>query len=142
MKSGLSKKLSQKQFKIEAPEARDIGAWRIRLSKYDRFEADRHCLLRVSHSGKSGYLIGLGHEKGDGVAQMDFDVREQLGVGSPGTTSELKIELITGWRKVLWYTSHRDPYVYVPAYVGLWSLFLGFAGSILGLVSVVIAFCE
>jgi hypothetical protein len=125
----------QKQFNIQAPEPRDIGAWRIRLSKSDRLYADRHCLLRVSHSKKSGYFIGLGHEKGVGVAQMDFDVREHLGIGPIESTSDLKIELITGLQSICWYTGHRDPHVYVPAYVGLCSLALGFVGLMAGVVS-------
>ncbi|MEY8120811.1 hypothetical protein AB9F26_21720 [Falsihalocynthiibacter sp. BN13B15] len=125
----------QKPFTVLGSEERDIGAWRIRLSKPDRLDADRHCLLRVSHLGKSGYFIGLGHQDGDGVAKMDFDVREHLGIGSKESKSVLKIEIITGWRSIYWYLRHRDPHVYVPAYVGLWSLALGFVGIIMGVFS-------
>jgi hypothetical protein len=126
----------EKQFTIMTSEKRDIGAWRIRLSKSDRLNADRHCLLRVSHSGKSGYFIGLGHQNGDGVAKMDFDVREHLGILSMESPSYLKIELITGWRSICWYLRHRDPHVYVPAYVGLWSLALGVVGIMAGVFSI------
>ncbi len=132
--------LEQKKFNIRAPEARDIGAWRIRLSKANRLGADRHCLLRVTHAGRSGYFIGLGHELGDEVVQMDYDVREHLGVGSIGSSSVLKIELIKGWRRVFWYACHRDPYVYVPAYIGLLSLTLGMVGTLMGVFSLLYAF--
>jgi hypothetical protein len=135
MKFNKPHKSLQKRFIIKPPEVRDIGAWRIRLSKSDRLKADRHCLLRVSHSGNSGYFIGLGHLKANGVAQMDLDVREHLGISSKEDEADLKIELITGWRSICWYMRHRDPHVYVPAYVGVCSLALGLVGFITGVFS-------
>lgn len=131
-----------KTFKIEGPENRDIGTWRIRLSKTDRLGADRHCLLRITHADQTGYFIGLGHEKGNGIAQMDFDVREHLGINGKGVSVSLEVELIKGWRGIIWYLKHRDPYIYVPAYVGVLSLAMGLIGVGFGAISLIIAFCE
>lgn len=91
-----SKSKISKEFKIEGPIDRDIGTWRIRLSKPDRLGADRHCLLRVTHAGRTGYFIGLGHDKGDGIAQMDFDVRDHLGINGKGSCANLEVERIEG----------------------------------------------
>lgn len=136
-----SGKKIMKEFNIAAPESRDIGAWRIRLSKSNRMEADRHCLLRVSHSGQTGYFVGLGHEKGEKIAQMDYDVREHLGISSKVTSASLEIELIKGWKSIFWYLMHRDPYIYVPAYIGVISLAMGFIGIAMGVISLIFTIC-
>lgn len=130
-----------KTFKIEGPENRDIGTWRIRLSKTDRLGADRHCLLRITHADQTGYFIGLGHDKGNGIAQMDFDVREHLGISGKSVSVSLEVELIKGWRGIIWYLKHRDPYIYVPAYVGVLSLAMGLIGVGFGAIPLIIALC-
>lgn len=135
MKLGYGRRSLTSDFKICSPETADIGRWRVRLSKKNRFDAGRHCLLKISHGDKSGYFVGLGHNKGDAVAQMDLDLREHLGVSGTGDEVELKIELINGWRSICWYLRHRDPYVYVPAWVGFWSLILGVFGLAIGILS-------
>lgn len=123
-----------KRFTLGAPPAADIGRWRIRLAKADRLGARRHSLLKVSHGNKSGYFVGLGHEDGAGIVQVDYDVREHLGMGGKGSNADLKIELVTGWRSLCWYLQHRDPYIYVPAWLAAWSLSLGLVSILLGII--------
>ncbi|MGP3725632.1 hypothetical protein [Cereibacter sphaeroides] len=88
----------------------------------------------MTHKEYSGYFVGLGHNDGNGIVQADYDVREHLGLGDKGSQVDLKIELVTGWRNLCWYLGHRDPYIYVPAWVGAWSLILGAVSILLGLV--------
>lgn len=130
-----------KNFFIEPPENWDIGTWRICLSKPDRLGADRQCLLRVTHAEQTGYFIGLGHKKGDGIVQMDFDVREHLGINNKDDLISLEISLVKRWRSIFWYIKHRDPYIFVPAYVAVLSLALGFVGVAMGAISLFFAFC-
>lgn len=125
---------SSGDFVIRKPPDADVGRWRIRFSRSDRLGADRHTLLKVTHNGRSGYFVGLGHEEGNGVVLADYDVREHLGLGKVNSNVRLDVELVTGWRVLCWYLQHRDPYVYVPAWVGAWSLIIGMIGVVLGLV--------
>jgi hypothetical protein len=90
--------------------------------------------LKVTHNGRSGYFVGLRHEEGNGVVLADYDVREHFGLGKVNSNVRLDVELVTGWRSLCWYLQHRDPYVYVPAWVGAWSLIIGMIGVALGLV--------
>lgn len=123
-----------KVFNIRNANRCDVGHWRVRLSKADRLGADRHCLLRITHAGKTGYFVGLGHNFDGDVAQIDYDVREHLGIHAK-EKAELTIELVTGLGSLCWYLKHRDPYIYVPAYVGVASVVLGAMGLLLALFS-------
>ena len=123
-----------KEFTVNAAPEGDVGRWRIRISEKDLCQVRRHTLVKVTSGKRSGYFVRLGHEKGNDIVQADFDVREHLGLGNVNSVVTLEVEVITGWRKLCWYLQHRDPYVYVPAWVGLWSLVLGGAGILLGVI--------
>jgi hypothetical protein len=128
----MKKKLGK--FTLKPPPSADVGRWRIRFSKSDRLGSQRHTLLKVTHGKLSGYFVGLGHEEGNGVVLADYDVRDHLALGKYDSVCELEVQVITGCKSLRWYLGHRDPYVYVPARIAAWSLMLGGAGIVLGLI--------
>lgn len=123
------------EFQVEKLPLGDAGKWRVRLSKRNRCGRERHCLVRVSHESNRGYFVALGlqNQKGD-IIQMDFDAREILDIprskGTNGTSANLEIKVLKriSWGAFCWYVCHRDPNVYIPAYVCVASLILGLLG--------------
>lgn len=134
-----------KTFEIQRTPKRDVGKWRIRLSRKNRFGSERHCLLRVSHGSNCGTFIALGLEdSNDDVAQMDFDVRNHLGIDikKNGPHAELTIARVgAGLGALCWYLEHRDPNVRVPARAWAISVVLGILGLVSGIAGIVIALC-
>ncbi|AMJ61064.1 hypothetical protein [Bosea sp. PAMC 26642] len=67
---------------------------------------------------------------------LDYEVRTELGV-SKGQKIELVIERAGLAGKLRWYFGNADPAIHIPAWIAVWSMFLGIAGIAIGLFALV-----
>ncbi|SEN29220.1 hypothetical protein SAMN04488103_104118 [Gemmobacter aquatilis] len=115
----------------------EVGRWRARLAESARQGQKRHKLLKLTTmGGKKTYVIGLGHELGQDIVQIDYDVRQELGELLVGERVSLKVEPANWFEANRWYLCHRDPYVWIPARLSAISLFVGIIGLLLAVYSI------
>ncbi|AMJ60954.1 hypothetical protein [Bosea sp. PAMC 26642] len=120
-------------FEVGQAQEGDIGRRRVRVHYKKRSGSSRHgIVVLTAASGKSVLASVLGHELDQNLILMDYDVRAELGV-SKGQKIELIIERAGLLGKLRWYLGNADPAVHIPAWIAIWSLFLGIAGIAIGL---------
>lgn len=114
---------------------RDWGRQLVRLNCKHRIGIARYGIAKITNTenGMSVLCIVLGHKTKNAI-YMAYDIRKELELKKNG---ELDFELEpVGWfGRLRWYVKSPDPAVYIPAWLAVWSVILGAAGLILGIVS-------
>lgn len=123
------------QFTVVAAPLQDIGKDRVRLHWTRRLGERRFVILKLEHGGKRTLVSALGHEQSKDVIKMDIDLREKLGL-APNDKANISVSLASWHQRLCWYLNATDPAVRIPAWIGIWSVVLGFSSLVLGLVSI------
>lgn len=113
--------------------ARDI----VRVHKRHRGGISRHDVVKLSANGESTHVTLLGSESEDEI-EMDLDTRLALGV-MYGNSYSFTIDRAGKLGQLRWYLHSDSPAVWIPAWLALWSVVLGAAGAILGLIAIAMA---
>lgn len=114
---------------LEVKSAEDwdyLKGW-VRINYHDRKGLSRHRVCRISRDEKVTRRAVLG-TKSQGIIQMDFDTREELGV-KIGNKYEFAIQPLARWQLSEWQQhlwNHPDTGVRMGYRVGLISFLLGF----------------
>ncbi|MCT8989528.1 hypothetical protein NYR54_04345 [Chelativorans sp. SCAU2101] len=129
-----AKTLTWRVVKARVPDtARDV----IRLHKKHRGTIGRHDVVKLSANGNSCHVSVLGTEEED-VIEMDLDTRLDLGV-MHDQTYEFSLTRAGVVGQLRWYLDAKSPAIRIPAWLAFWSLLMGSAGAMLGLLGLPLA---
>ncbi|MRX33202.1 hypothetical protein [Aminobacter sp. MDW-2] len=127
--------MSTYNFVVKKAQADDAGRGRVRIHYKRRGGAPRYSVMRLTSANRVQTLVSaLGHDEGEEEIWMDFDLRNRFGVKADDKI-EITVSSAGPLDKLWWYLSAADPAVRIPAWLALWSVFLGAAGVVLGVIS-------
>lgn len=122
------------ELKVGKADFADIGRDLVRINIKDRPEnVNRHDIVVLNVNGKSALAVIRGNDE-PGEINIDIDIRDDLAL-QLGKRYSFIIEKAGCFSRLWWYLRARDPAVRIPAWLAFWSVVLGFAGFILGVVS-------
>ena len=124
------------QLVVKGLDKREWGSSIVRLHYSYRDGIGRYGVARITNranpSNRSDAVL-LGHDD-DKSIYMAYDTRKALGV-EIGEKLDFELKELGWLNKVKWYLNTPDPRVYIPAWLAVWSVALGAAGMIFGLLS-------
>lgn len=125
--------MSNHKLTIKPLPASDSGRQLVRVHRKYRSGVPRYGLGKLTDaaSNKSVTVLFLGHDDEDAI-YIPFDIRYDLGV-QKNDFLEFKIGKI-GWiKKLWWYLNTKDPAVYIPAWIAVFSVVLGILSLVISL---------
>ena len=113
--------------------ARDV----VRIHRQHQNGIGRHDVVKLTANENSCYVSVLGTENED-VIEMDLDTRLALGVMFD-QTYDFTLSRAGRLGQLRWYLNSNSPAVWIPAWLAVWSVLLGGAGAVLGLLGLLLA---
>lgn len=109
----------------------DAGRLLIRVHHSHRYGIERYGIAKFKNleNSKDTLALVLGHDENDAIF-MPYDIRTKLGI-EKGTQLSFEIETVGILSKLKWYVQSCDPAVYLPAWLAVISIILGFLSILL-----------